>query len=384
MHNDCNLKSPITITLENEPKHNEDIRTFIKSQLRLEEDVDKDLVQQIRDEILNKSSGIFLWVNLVVHQLNEVQRRDGRTRAVQQRLREIPEAVKTQPAPNGAMPLYGLFQDNIQKDDKDIDKLVRITQLIFCARRPLHPKQLYVLLYQAYEVPFDASEVSEKILTKHVLEVSKGLAEVTKSEEPTVQFIHETVREFLRGGGLKNISTQSVDRDGNEMIKVSCLNQIRAPVSQHLGLHADYRRGDHYRNTQVNKVTMAKQREFREQANTKFLFLEYATKNLLFHAEELEAMEVSQIEFLEMFPISVWVPLYNLFERHNTRRYNGESTPILYILAEHGCDHLIKSSAKSKGQYAQTVTGDVYPSALACAIYNGHLNTAWTLVGLDA
>lgn len=323
-------------------------------------------------------------MNLVVHQLNEVQRQDGRTRAVQQRLREIPEAVKKRPAPNGAMPLYGLFQDIIQKDKKNIDKLVRITQIVFCARRPLHPKQLYVLLHQAYNVPFDSSEASDKILTKHVLEVSKGLAEVTKSEEPTVQFIHETVREFLRDGGLENISTQSVDRDGHEMMKASCLNQIQAPVSEHLELLAHYRRRDNYRNRRVNKLTMPKQREFREQANVKFPFLEYASKNLLFHAEESESMGVSQIEFLASFPTAEWVPIYNLFQIYNTRRYSGKTTPTLYILAEHGCDHLIKSSARFQGQYASRIIREVFDSALACAICNGHLDTAWTLVGLEA
>lgn len=323
-------------------------------------------------------------MNLVVHQLNEVQRQDGRTRAVQERLREIPEAVKKRPAPNGAMPLYGLFQDIIQKDEKSIDKLVRVTQIIFCARQPLHPKQLYVLLHQAYYVPFDSGETSDKILTKHVLEVSKGLAEVTKSEEPTVQFIHETVREFLRDGGLKSISTQSVALHGHEIMKASCLNQIQAPVSEHLQLLADYLRRGHYRKTRINKVTMLKQREFREQANVKFPFLEYASKNLLFHADESEAVGVSQIEFLESFPVAEWVPIYNLFQRHNTRRYNGETTPMLYILAEHGCNQLLKSWPKLRGHYADGVVGEFFRSALACAIRNGHLDAAWTMVGLDA
>lgn len=370
--------------LEKEQNHNEDIRIFIKSQLRFEEDVDAELLRQIRAEILEKSAGIFLWVNLVVHQLNEVQRQDGRMKAAQQRLREIPEAAKQRPAPNGAMPLYGLFQDIIQKDERNIDKLVRVAQIVFCARRPLHPKQLYVLINQAYADPFDSGEVSDKVLTKHVLEVSKGLAEVTKSEQPTVQFIHETVREFLRDGGLGSISTQSIDRDGHEMLKASCLNQIQAPVSKRLKLLADYRRRGHYRDRRVNKVTILKPREFREQANVKFPFLEYASKNILFHAEEAESRGLSHIEFLEGFPLEEWVPIYNLFQIYNTRRYSGATTPILYILAEHGCDHLIKSSAGFRGQYANKVIHEAFPSAIACAIYNGHLDTAWTLVGLDA
>lgn len=374
----------LTMILEKEQNHNEDIRMFIESQLRFEEDVDEELLQQIRVEILEKSSGIFLWVNLVVHQLNEVQRHDGRIKAVQQRLREIPEAAKQQPAPNGAMSLYGLFQDIIQKDEKDINELVRVTQIVFCARRPLHPKELYVLIHQEYDNPFDASEVSDKILAKHVLQVSKGLAEVTKSEEPTVQFIHETVREFLRDGGLESLSTQSVDRDGHEILKASCLKQIQAPVSEHLELLAEYRRRGDYRNSIAHQDIWLRRADFMKQANEKFPFLEYATKHVLFHAEEAEAMGIGQMNFLERFPMVEWVVIYNLFERYHTRRYNGTTTPILYILAEHGCDHLIKSSAQFTGQYAREIKGHKFPSPLVCAIQNGNFDTAWTLVGLDA
>lgn len=378
------LISRLTLILEKEQNHHEDIRMFIESQLQFGEDVDEELLQQIRAEILEKSSGIFLWVNLVVHQLNEVQRHDGRIKAVQQRLREIPEAAKQQPAPNGTMPLYGLFQDIIQKDEKNINELVRITQIVFCARRPLHPKELYVLIHQEYDDPFDANEVSEKILAKHVLEVSKGLAEVTKSEQPTVQFIHETVREFLRDGGLESISTQSIDRDGHETLKASCLKQIQAPVSEQLELLAEYRQRGDYRNSIAHQDIWLRRTGFMKQANDKFPFLEYATKHVFFHAEEAEAMGVGQRNFLERFPMAEWVVIYNLFERYNTRRYSGKTTPILYVLAEHGCDHLIKSSAEFTGQYAWEIKGNKFSSALACAIQNGNLDTAWTLVGLDA
>lgn len=372
------------MTLEKERNHNEDIRTFIESQLRFEEDVDANLLNQIRDEILEKSSGVFLWVNLVVHQLNEVQRQDGRMTLVQQRLREIPEAAKKRPAPNGSMPLYGLFQDIIQKDQKNVDELVRITQIIFCARRPLHPKELYVLLHEAYNIPFDSNEISDTIVRKHVTEISKGLAEVTKSEEPTVQFIHETVIEFLRDGGLNSISTQSVECDGHEILKASCLKQIHAPVSQSLEVLAEYLCRGHYRNSRIHKVTRPRQKQFQEQANDKFPFLEYATKNVLFHADESEGMGISQSEFLENFPIAEWVPIHNLFEKYNTRRLRGATTPILYILAENGCDQLIKSYPEFTGQYAKEVKGNEFSSPLACAICNGNLSTAWTLVGLEA
>lgn len=372
----------LTITLEKEPKHKEDIGIFLESQLLFWENPAADILHEIKAEILEKSSGIFLWVNLVVHQLNEVYRQDGRIRVVQQRLRNIPAAAMKRPAPNAAMPLYGLFEDIIWKDEKRVDELIRITQIVFCARQPMHPKELYALLHRKYNVPFDSNETPDVFITKHVLEVSKGLAEVTKSAEPTVQFIHETVREFLRDGGLKSISTQSIDRTGHGLLLASCLEQIHAPLSEHLEILAIYRRGGDYRNTKVHGVTQERQKEFQEQANEKFPFLEYATRNVFFHAGELEAMKVLQSQFLESFPIDDWIPVYNLFEKFNKRRY-VTNTPILYILAGHGCDHLIKSSAEFSAQYAQEVKGNEFSSALAYSIFSNHLDTAWTLVGLD-
>lgn len=287
------------------------------------------------------------------------------------------------PAPNEAMPLYGLFEDIIRKDERSIDELIRITQIVLCARRPMFPKELYVLLHQEHKGPFDSSEISDVFLTKHVLEVSKGLAEVTKSAVPTVQFIHETVREFLRDGGLKSISTQSLDRTGHDLMVASCLEQIYAPLSEHLALLDIYRRRGDYRNVTVHGVTKERQRIFRWQAKDTFPFLEYATRNVFFHAEELEAMKVSQSQFLESFPIDEWIPIYNLFEESDIGRY-GTDTPILYILSGHGCYHLIENSAKFTGQYAQEVKDNECSSALAHAIFKGQDDTTWTLVGLDA
>lgn len=377
------------MTLEKERHHTQDIKVFIESQLRFEEDVDAEILRGIRVEILEKSSGIFLWVNLVVHQLNEVQRQGGTMEAVKKRLRQIPEAAKQRAGPNGAMALYGLFKDIIEKDQKDIDELVRIIQIVFCARRPLHPKELYVLINQAYTNPFDFSLVSDNTLTKRIRQVSKGLAEVTTSLFFTVQFIHETVREFIRDGGLNIIPTNSVETQsvncyyGHEVLKVSCLKQIHAPVAEHLEPLSEYRRRGHYRNTKVNPRSILQSENFLEQATEKFPFLEYASKNILFHAEEAQATEVSQSEFLESFPMAEWVPIYNLFQKVHTRRYCDRTTSLLYILAEFGHDHLIKISDPRR-QYIQEVIDNEFSSALECAIYNGNLDSVWTLAGLNA
>lgn len=377
------------MTLEKEPNHEEDIKKYINSCLEVDDDVDSDLLEQIKTQILDKSCGIFLWVNLVVHQLNEVEIQPDRMDVVWQHLRDIPRAAKETPAYGEAMPLYGLFKDIINKDAKGTEKLVRLAQIIFRAKRPLRPKELYVALHGCYENPFESYEISDQMIMKNVLRSSKGLAEVTQSEQPTVQFIHETVNDFLRDDGLRTMFTEQTDVDGHEALKTSCLQQLHAPVAKHLKLLAKYQaQSNYWRRTttsqQANKLTTEQQKDFQKQASIKFPFLEYASQNLLFHANEAETLGISQQNFIRRFPSAQWIPIHNLFEKYHTRRYKGVETQVLYILAGHGCNSLIKLCPNSgSGDCVQKIKGEEFPSVLACAISTGHLGTAYTLVGLD-
>lgn len=42
----------------------------------------------------------------------------------------------------------------------------------------------------------DLEEIDDEDMEKYMLSSSKGLAELTKLKSPTVQFIHESVRDF--------------------------------------------------------------------------------------------------------------------------------------------------------------------------------------------
>ncbi|KAJ4416692.1 hypothetical protein N0V82_006601 [Gnomoniopsis sp. IMI 355080] len=200
------LRTRLTLTLEKERNHDEDIKTYIDSFLRVNKDVDADLLDKIKTEILVKSSGIFLWVNLVVHQLNELSIQRDRMDIVWQHLQEIPRAAKEIPGPGEAIALYGLFKDIIEKDDNYIADFIRLIQIIFRAEQPLRPEELYVVLHERYGTPFQLLPVSGQTIATDVRRISKGLAEVTRSEKPTVQFIHETVREFLREVACNNFT----------------------------------------------------------------------------------------------------------------------------------------------------------------------------------
>lgn len=375
----------LTLTLEKEQSHTNDIKAFIETQLKFDEDIEPAELTRLRDRVLNKSSGIFLWVNLAVLQLNEVFDRCGQMNAVWERLEEIPRAAKEAQAPNRERALYGLFQDVIQKDNRNIPELIRLAQIVFCAKRPLNSQEFYVVLVQSYGLPFGSLGVSDQALTKKVREASKGLAEVTESKEPTVQFIHETVREFIRDGGLVVLTEQPVHTEGYEIMKLSCLGQIQAPVADYIDILSNYRtRKNFRRGDKRDKATKKSEHyEFVRQAKEKFPFLEYATRNIFFHADEAESKGITQSGFLEEFPLVEWISVYNLLQEFSTRRFQGLKTPMLYILAHQGCNNLIKNPTASRENYALSTKGEEFPFALICAIYSGHQNTAWTLAALD-
>lgn len=341
-------------------------------------------MDRLRDAIFQKSAGIFLWVSLVVSQLNEVFNNDGRMNAIWKRLRGIPIAAKEISVSDGDLPLYGLFRDVITKDTRNIPDLVRLIQLIFCARRSLRPEEIFVALHRSYHEPFDAEKVKPDILSKHVLAISKGLAEVTRAKEPTVQFIHETVREFLRDGGLPTISKQLLYGDGNDVLKITCLDQIKAldSVAEHSELLADYHKWTSFRSEQDKKINHKKRKEFQEQVSRTFPFLEYATQHILFHADSAAAQGMPQRLFLDSFPRSLWVPLHNLFEPANSKRFGKADTPMLYILAGLGLNDLVRIATNQRN-YAAMCQNEQCQTALHNAIYSGHFDTAWVLVGLD-
>jgi hypothetical protein len=87
-------------------------------------------VDGIKDEILKRASGIFLWVVLVVQMLNKEYDR-GRIHALQKRLDGIPDGLDE------------LFQDILTRDGQDIEDLVLCLQWMLYAKRPLKSEELY-------------------------------------------------------------------------------------------------------------------------------------------------------------------------------------------------------------------------------------------------
>ncbi len=359
------IKRGIRLILEDQPGHADDMEAYVKSHLRVENDI---LCQELRHEILNKAAGVFMWTVLVVDIVNDEEQCGGL--GPKERLAELPSDLSE------------LFKNIIQRDAKNVQHLVLATLLILYAKRPLHPDEFrhalsFGLHQKGVAVDWPIANITSldrdsraKTLEKCVVGCSKGLAEITKSTKPTVQFIHESVRDFLiKDKGLLELCADlgvDFESSGHDRLKQCCyayLNDglLRSSVDE-LGQSGD--------------ISKEEKRIIQE----KYPFLKYATQHVLHHANAA-AKGVSQDEFLSNFSIPNWARTANIFKQHKIRRYTPNAS-ILYILADGGHSELIRT--RPKVDLHLRVPGERYEYVLFAALANSNSDVVAALLNLPS
>ncbi|KAI6365426.1 hypothetical protein MCOR25_005353 [Pyricularia grisea] len=177
-----------SIVLEDKVEHQRDIADYIDSTLCIR---NESALGEIRSDLLKKASGVFMWVVLVVNILNKAYDTTG-LRGLRKRLADIPDDLDT------------LFRDMLSRDTINTPNLLLCIQWVLFARRPLKPMELYLAIISASKpenlADYHAGDITDDEIAKFVLDTSKGLAELTKSEHPTIQFIHESLLERASKG----------------------------------------------------------------------------------------------------------------------------------------------------------------------------------------
>ncbi|KAH8889013.1 ankyrin [Thozetella sp. PMI_491] len=322
----------LSFILEGQDGHTRDIIHYINNKL----DIGRSkLAETIRVELQEKAAGVFIWVALVVEILNK-EHDGGRIHTLQQRLRDIPGD------------LHELFRDILTRDKFHRGELLLCIQWILFARQPVKPKQLYFAILSGIGPDAlsdcDPEEITTAVIQRFILDASKGLAEFTKSKDPTVQFIHESVRDFLlKDNGFQRIWPDlgsNFEGESQERLKQCCLSQLHIDIATPLGISSS-----------LPKAYSLEAIELRQLADKKFPLLEYATQNILYHADAAEAGGVSQASFLHSFERVNWIKSKNLFERDQARRYTSKAS-LLYLLAERNAAALIRIHPSNKACFS--------------------------------
>lgn len=355
------IEKGLQLTLEGQDGHNEDIANYLHSELKAGHSKQ---VEQVRAEIIEKASGIFMWVVLVVQMLNKEYDR-GRIHALRKRLQEIPAGLNE------------LFKDILMRDCQNMEELLLCIQWVLYAKRPLKQEELYFAILSGAEpaalTAWNSKEITKQDMERFILSSSKGLAEVTKSEGQIVQFIHESVRDFLlKENGLNNLwsdfGTTSPSLS-HERLKQCCYNYVKVDISTHTLL-----------NMPLPTASSTEAADLRQWVSEKLPFFEYAVRNVLYHADLAEGGGVPQHAFIKHFPLRHWITLDNLIERYQIRRHTPNAC-LLYILAEKNLSSLIRIQLRRISN--MDIMGERYCFPIFAALANGNENAVRALLTLD-
>lgn len=342
------VQKGLDLVLEGQDGHSRDIVNYLESELKIGR---SKVAQQLRTEIQEKASGIFMWVVLVVSILNK-EHDGGRIHALRRRLQEIPGD------------LHQLFRDILTRDSHNRDELVLCIQWILFAKQPLNPEQLYFAILSGIEPEalskWDPKEVTKDVIKRFILNSSKGLAEITTSKNQKVQFIHESVKDFLlKENGLASIWPDlgsSFQGQSHERLKCCCYNYLKVEIDTIL--------------LQEFGIMIAKQQElagFRKPVKIEYPFLEYAVHNVLYHADKAAGYGVAQND-LRSFPLDDWIKRNNELEIHAIRKYS-KSLSLPYLLAERNMSNLIRCFSNISS--CLKVEGERYGCPLIAALATG-------------
>ena len=316
------ISNGIEMTLEGQEGHYQDISKFLCSELKAGGGT---VSEAIKDEILNRASGVFLWVALVVQILNK-EYDHGRVHALRKRLKEIPDGLDR------------LFEDILIRDNAHFEELILCLQWILYAKRPLKREELYYAILSGTDeealTPWEPEMVTAQDIDKFILSCSKGLAETTKSKSQTVQFIHESVRDFLlEKNGINKLRAELDFGRSHERLKQCCYSYMKIDVSADLPRH-----------TELPKASALEAKDLRTRVSIKFPFLEFAAQNVLFHADHAARHGISQDFFLQSFATERWIFLSNVFERFQVRRrLNDGTSNLLLIFAQKNLAGLVQN-----------------------------------------
>ncbi|OCK98199.1 uncharacterized protein K441DRAFT_741253, partial [Cenococcum geophilum 1.58] len=310
------------VCLEEQEGHSQDILRYIEHKLQIRPGEPAQATQQA---LKRKASGVFLWAMLVVGILNKDSDR-GR-RSFRERLDRIPAD------------LYKLYRHVLtQEREKDSkDKLLLCLQWVLFAKRPHKPMELYFAILsgaspEALRTVRECAQnqPTEDLAGKFVLDASKGLVEITRADVPVVQFVHESVPEFLHSDeAISQIwkEHRSVFRGkSHNRLKHYCLRFLEGLATPVSG-NPDEVEFPSYRRWKVPPLI-----------DPLSIFATYAVENILYHANEAERDGVTQAQFLQYFPLTQWIQLANTLS--DQRVYTPKAS-LLYILAEQNMSELI-------------------------------------------
>jgi ankyrin repeat protein len=262
----------LELDMDREDEHLRDIERYVKKK---SEFGNNQSFQDIQKDIVDRSSGVFMWVILVIEKLNKEYDRGCTVSDLKKTMSHIPDD------------LGQLFQEILDQSNGDDEPSTQLClQWLLYSERPLDREELYFAIHAGKDgdavVPFwNYDDVTTEVMDAFILNSSKGLAELTQNG--TVQFIHETIRDYLFGDGAKYVQDTAkgplvgLVHDRLSQCCAACISATQRIISED------------------------------PEGSFEFPFTGYALYRGLNHANASEAGGVSQASFLQNFNVQQWI-----------------------------------------------------------------------------
>ena len=301
-----------------------DIATYVLAKTsRISSTTDAYIYEEFREDIMEKSKGVFLWVVLVVEELLDAWEASESIAGLRMRLAAIPEDL---------CDFFGRMLRRIPRSQ--LSETAAVFKCVLAALRPLTLKELRVALAFGSDGSFGSiaeMRSSDKVvhgddgLERRVQSCCGGLIEITK-ESLTVQVIHQTVLEYL----LAPTRLQSVlaDQPGftlaqcHQYLLQACINYLSVPELKGIPVHLE----DIFGATEKPNYL-----EY-------FEFLSYSLLNWVDHyigAEEGGESQAPKIEEFARPENNHFFTWYRLYSQCFANGWDGTDPPFLSFAAEH-------------------------------------------------
>lgn len=313
------------------------VRSEISSKLQIEDASEADLWQDLEDDIVNKASGVFQWVRLVVPLIIKYNREGESLTYICQKIMKVPK---------GLGDVYEHILKNVI-EGRQWARTLHLMQWVCLAKRPLSVTELRYALNSDTHSTQESNESTRESITNDTLmeklirTLSGGLAETNlQKKRVVVQFIHQSVNDFLLSGGLKFLLSASQDNrqraalsiedivgQSHDRLSRSCVNYIALEDVQHTA-HDEVL---HKLNTTGH---LLKDRILHD-----LPFIDYAAKSWFLHAEKAENLGILQQDLIRRFEsspqpaIETWVKMFRLID-HESENCPASGSTLLHVASK--------------------------------------------------
>ncbi|PON27255.1 hypothetical protein TGAM01_v203636 [Trichoderma gamsii] len=313
----------VCLEMENES----DISTYVKSTLKLTS-FEEPTRFKIRDLIISRASGVFLWTQLVVKKVQGLELDGDGPNKIEATIRSTPEG------------LHELYKELIKGMTSSS---LRLIQWVCFAARPLSTEELRWAMVidvrcpslQECQKAYDYIPDSKR-MDQQVIKLSRGLATVVPGfNMQVVQFIHQSVKDFFMDKGLVTLDNSLTSTDEAigmaqfQLLKTCILymkmEEISQSTSHGSGLKAE------------------------------LPFLHYAVTSWVSHLQKCDAIKFSPKNILELLSwpsnviLDLWVRLFIQLGRPSGPTPVAKTT-LIHIAAEYRLVGVLAAILENNGQ----------------------------------